>query len=174
MERFICKLPQCPIFYQHFTAKLMEHIIKLQVPVVTETSCESHPTELSYEEQNAVRYVAGYVIKSLKQHLKSPRDDELISSLKDLCNTDDDIEPAETEEWLCSVDRGGLVRITDDAYACFSAIEYCVQQQFQTSKLHKVNHGFREEVTKLTLTMMFSFTGVFFLETWTKSQRINS
>ena len=36
--------------------------------------------------------------------------------LDELCFVDDDIEPAESEKWLCSIDRGRLTRIMDDAY----------------------------------------------------------
>ena len=163
-EEFLtwCKMPTCPLFYQHFTAKLLEHI-KHQIPTVSETSCESQPSELTYEEQNAVRYVAGYVIKSVR-HLKSPWDDDLISALKDLCNNDDDtIEPAESKEWLCSVDRGGLTRVTDDAYTCFCAIEYCVRRHFQVSNLRKMNDSFKSPHKHLMMTS--SFTSVFCLET---------
>ena len=76
-----------------------------------------------------------------------------ISALKDVhvCNNDDDIEPAESEEWLFWVDRGGLTRITDDAYTCFCTIEYCVHRHFQISNLHKMNNSFKEDVTTQAL-----------------------
>ena len=141
----------CPLFYQHFTAKLMEYTIKEQISTAPEIITDSQPYELSYEEQNAVRYVAGYVIKNVRQRLTSPKDDELLLALKDLCNTDDDTEPAESEEWLCTVDRGGLIRVSDDAYTCFTAIfKYCVRRHFQMSNLHKMNETFREKVATET------------------------
>lgn len=88
----------------------MERIIwQRQIDSAPETVTDSQPSELSYEEQNAVRYIAGYIIRNVRQHLERPKDDELLLALKDLCNTDDDTEPAESEEWLCTVDRGGLV-----------------------------------------------------------------
>lgn len=146
----LCKMPTCPLFYQHFTAKLMEHTIKQQIVSVPEIVTDPQPSALGYEEQNAVRYVAGYIIRNVRQHLKSPQDDELLLALKDLCNTDDDTEPAESEEWLCTVDRGGLVRVTDDAYTCFTAIEYCIQRHFRMNNLHKMNETFREKVAAET------------------------
>ena len=82
----------------------MEYTIKEQISTAPEIITDSQPYELSYEEQNAVRYVAGYVIKNVRQRLTSPKDDELLLALKDLCNTDDDTELAESEEWLCTVD----------------------------------------------------------------------
>ena len=44
---------------------------------------------------------------------------ELALGLDELCIMDDGVEPAESEEWLCSIDRGGLTRITGDAYLFF-------------------------------------------------------
>lgn len=55
----------CPLFYQHFTAKLMERTIKQQI------------TRLSAPETGArcsdLRYVAGYIIRNVRQHLKVHR-----------------------------------------------------------------------------------------------------
>ena len=171
-EEFLssCKMPTCPLFYQYFTAKLMEYSIKEQISTAPEIITDSQPYELSYEEQNAVRYVAGYVIKNVRQRLTSPKDDESLLALKDLCNSDDDTEPAESEEWLWTVDRGGLIRVSDDAYTCFTAIEYCVRRHFQMSNLHKMNETFREKVaTETQMTTMCSSTGVCCLVTWTRS-----
>ena len=63
--------------------------------------------------------MGGYVIKSVKTMVKSPQDDELTLGLDELYVTNDDVEPAESEEWLCCIDRGGLTGITDDAYLFF-------------------------------------------------------
>ena len=77
----------------------------MQKLAVTNSSTGSQSTSLTYEEENAIRYVGGYVIKSMRAKLKSPQDDELTLGLDELCITDD-VEPAESEEWLCSIDRG--------------------------------------------------------------------
>ena len=87
-------------------------------------------TSLTYEEENAIRYVGGYAIKLVKAMLKSPQDDELTLGLDELYITDDDVEPAESEEWLCSIDRGGLTRITDDAYLFLVSLETSVRRHF--------------------------------------------
>ena len=46
-------------------------------------------------------------MKSLKE--KFGVKDELSLALDDLCITDDNVEPAKSEEWLCAIDRGELV-----------------------------------------------------------------
>ena len=152
-EKFLCSLqmPGCPIFYQHVTANVMEHVIRLKLPATNTVSTSSQSISLTYEEENAIRYVGGYVIKSVKAMLKSPQDDALILGLDELCITDDDVEPAESEEWLCSIDRGGLTRITDDAYLFFVAIETSVRRHFHIGNTHMMNNKFRDAVTQDTI-----------------------
>lgn len=152
-ERFLqsLRVPSCPIFYQHVTAKVMEHVIKLKLPVPNAISTRSQSTSLTYEEENAIRYVGGYVIKSVRAMLKSPQDDELTLGLDEMCITDDDLEPAESEEWLCSIDRGGLIRITDDAYLFFVSIETSVRRHFHIGNTQMMNERFRDAVTQDTI-----------------------
>ena len=95
-------MPSCPIFYQHVTANVMGHVVKLKLPATNTVRTSSQSTSLTYEEENAIRCVGGYIIKSVKAMLNSPQDNELTFCLDKLCITDDDVEPAESEEWLCS------------------------------------------------------------------------
>lgn len=68
---------------------------------------------LTYIEGNAVSYIVGYVIRNLYKKLTRSNGTETLDSLPTLCNTNEDMEPAKSEEWVSSVDRGGLVRITE-------------------------------------------------------------
>ncbi len=45
-------------------------------------------------------YVAGYIIRDVRRHRIIPKDDELLLALKDLCNTDDDTQPADSALWI--------------------------------------------------------------------------
>ncbi len=61
-----------PIFYQYVTDKLFRK------PV----NNEHQGAELSYEEENAIRYVAGYVCRAVRSQLKRERaSDDHLSSL---------------------------------------------------------------------------------------------
>ena len=51
-----------------------------------------------------------------KWSLTLQKDNDILDGLKLITNMDDDTVPAESEEWMCSIDRGGLVRITDEFY----------------------------------------------------------
>ena len=57
-------------------------------------------------------------MKSLKE--KFGAKDELSLALDDLCVTDDNVEPAQSEEWVCAIYQGGFTRISDDAYLFFA------------------------------------------------------
>ena len=54
----------CPIFYQFLTDSIMEVLIKEHFPIEMAYS-ERKLASLDYEEANALRYTAGYVIRTL-------------------------------------------------------------------------------------------------------------
>ena len=57
------------MFYQHVTdevfEKLIQHLVSLES--IDAQQCEENDILLTYEKENAVTYVAGYVIYSLLQ-----------------------------------------------------------------------------------------------------------
>ncbi len=84
-----------PIFYQYITDKLFRKLVVSKHPVNNEHQGEE-TTELSYEEENALRYVAGYVCRAVRSQLKRERaSDDHLSSLDELL---DNYENASSEE----------------------------------------------------------------------------
>ena len=63
------KIDKEPMFYQHITDEVFEKLIQHSVSLEsTDTQqCEENDILLTYEKENAVTYVAGYVIYSLLQ-----------------------------------------------------------------------------------------------------------
>lgn len=59
-----------------------------------------------------------------------------------------------SEDWVKSVNRGGLVQITKDAHQLFCAIEYCVRSQLHTSNMCTCNMDstFRSRLTNSVLS----------------------
>ena len=78
----------CPIFFQFVTDYIMERLIKQNYPVHLDTSpSEMEAASLTYEEVNALRYTAGYVIRSLQKKIErsaNPLLEELVLCLVDL------------------------------------------------------------------------------------------
>ena len=74
-----------PIFYQFVTDFLMEQLIKLRYSVVVETNDEE--VTLDKEESSALRYCAGYMIRSLLKKVgrsKHKQKDELKKCLAEM------------------------------------------------------------------------------------------
>ena len=58
------KLPPEPVFYQNYITIIFDSLVSSSIPKRTEASAGSSITSLSFEEENAIRYMSGYVIKS--------------------------------------------------------------------------------------------------------------
>ena len=99
------KLAKEPLLYQHITDKAFELLIQKNVP--SESSRVRERSEelqrLTFEEENAVRYVGGYVIRQLQQKTKDSGIQHVLGELKDKGVTTSE-GPA--QEWVNSIDRG--------------------------------------------------------------------
>ena len=90
------------MFYQHITdevfAKFIQHSGSLES---TDTQqCEEHDILLTYEEENAVTYVTGYVIYSLLQR----KDKRCHKILEEFVNKDKTDQENIAEEWFKAID----------------------------------------------------------------------
>ena len=119
--------PSCPIIYQFVTDVIMEDMIKRHFPVITEEQqCQ---VTLDYEEHNAIRYIAGHVLRALEtktNRSSHPLKDELTLCLKELKDESNDVRHA-SEDWLHDIDRGGLVHVSDMTYMLFTAMEQALR-----------------------------------------------
>ena len=121
------------LLFQTISDKLFEKRIRLHCPVRSSASeSETTSTSLSYEEENALRYAAGYVLKNVKKHVASSGASnraliiETIDSLAVNADIDDDV----SSDWIKLVDRGGLVHISDDLFFVFEAVELEIRKYF--------------------------------------------
>ena len=105
-KSYLCllKLPQKAIFFQSYTSILFDNIIKMKFPV--DKASEARAQLSSYEEENGIRYVGGYVVAALK---KRSTDMELLAGLDHLIEKDQEkIRSSESAVWVKAIDRGGL------------------------------------------------------------------
>ena len=118
-----------PTFYQHVTQYVFNSLLKLRYPA-TRGATEDHAVEtLSREEENALRYVCGYVIRKVGIALNQESDNcEIDDCLR--CLYGDEMVDKGTEDWTNAVDRGGLWHINDEAYTFFYSIELHVRKAF--------------------------------------------
>ena len=59
------QVPTDPVFHQHYTGIIFNNLVKQNVPSTEEKDMCVNP--LTFEEENAIRYVGGYVLKCLKE-----------------------------------------------------------------------------------------------------------
>ena len=113
---------------------------------LTSAGNADQPAMLSYDEQNALRYAAGYIPKCLRdrlQHSSHPLKRELMWRLLDLTDENDDAVDNESTEWLTMINRGGLQCVTQKTYTLMLSMEVALQQSLRTVKV-----DFKEQVTE--------------------------
>ena len=116
-ERWIKLLQQipeceaCPIFYQFLTNHIFKNLIKQHFPVADEQS-SNEELDLSCEEENALRYAAGYVCRAMKKKLGT-NDSNMMECINDLTGDgEESLDPS--REWIKLASRGGLLHIKDN------------------------------------------------------------
>ena len=91
------------------------------------------------EEENAIHYVGGYVIASLK---KQEGDQELLVGLdsfikKDTCEA---VAIPTSAAWVEEINKGGLTRIIEEAHQFFVAMEGSIRSYLTLSKAHAMDN----------------------------------
>jgi hypothetical protein len=97
--------------------------------------------QLTGDQQCALRYVSGYILRNIKEKIKSNRikmyyRDEALTTLDDLSHEDTTESTDETflsysRRWVNLVNRGGLYVVSDEVYTAFQAMELALQEYLQ-------------------------------------------
>ena len=127
--------PACPIFYQFVTDAVIEVLVKRNFPVSEVDSSATSEASLDFEEQNALRYTAGYVMRNLKKKIRQsahPLKEELLFCLSELAESHE--ESDESATWINAIDRGRLVHIDDHQYHLFVAMELALRKHLSSKR----------------------------------------
>ena len=120
------------VFYQFVTDSLLEQLIKLRYPIMVESTDDE--ASLDFEECSAIRYAAGYVLRSLTKKLsRSKNKQELINCVQEMAEGADESTDSSTE-WVRAVDRGGLIHVNDSTYNVFAEIELVVRKHLKRKR----------------------------------------
>ena len=128
----------------------MEELIKQHFSV--EVVEKENEASLDYEEKNALRYTASYVVRSLTKKLQRaahPLKQQLILSLSTIVEEDiggEDV--SESEEWTNSIDRGGLKHVNDMAYMLFAQMELVLRRHLNSRRASELS-DLRQATTKM-------------------------
>ena len=110
--------------------RLFKDLVKHRYPLPATTLSEPLPA-MNYEERNAVKFAAGYVVRRLRHHLERgshPCKEEMVLLLVDMC--EDDSEDNCSADWTVAIDRGGLNVVNDKTYWLFFAMETRLREFF--------------------------------------------
>ena len=136
---FMLKSIKCkpsPTFYQYITHEVFINEINTMYDGNSSTQTSTCTLEMTKIEENALRYVAGYVCRRTRINLETsthPHKDEMIYCIFNLSGDD-----SQTEAWTNIVDRGGLWHVSDMTYELFHAIETEVRQHLTVSETKRV------------------------------------
>ena len=131
-ERFLLESiskPASPAFFQFISDTLFGQAIKEHFELPKTVSGVAYPQKLTDLEEKALRYVAGYVIRKVKNKIEKssvkmhPHKDDMVLFMSSELSGDEWFESTETEEWVNAVDRGGLWHVTDNVYTLFYIAE---------------------------------------------------
>lgn len=142
------KMTSSPCFCQYVTHEIFKELIKLEYPL-KDTSDHSTAHPLTQMEKSALRYVAGYVCRKVRDHLKKSdckvsNKDSMIQCLEEISGATD--EDRDAEEWTRSIDRGGLWRINDDVFNLFLIMEEEIRQKLTKDSASKLKEGTKAEI----------------------------
>ena len=83
-----------PLFYQHITDEVFNLLIKQNIKIPDKESVlEEYEEMMTFEGENAVRYVGGYVIRVLK---KQTHDSDVVRILKGFIEEDKENRDTDT------------------------------------------------------------------------------
>ena len=134
LKQAVSKVDINPLLYQHVADEAFANLLKKEYGegYDEEEYCSTETTaRLTYEEENVVRYIGGYVLRALK---KDPSNKDVSNILHKMIDRTPLQECPPSQTWVNSLDRGGLTKITDEAFQLFYAIETVVRQFFKVDK----------------------------------------
>lgn len=139
-----------PTFFQYIASQVFRQVIEEKY-MLPELSDEGSQAKMTWEEENALRYVTGYVCRKVQENIESsslPDKDDMILFMIELSGDEMDDE-AGTETWTNLIDRGGLWHVNDNTYLIFYIMEEEIRRHLKITAITKLK--FNEETRKSIL-----------------------
>ena len=138
-----------PILYQHLTDLVLRFLIREHYPITDELSATPSASAMSTNEANALRYAAGYVVRSVSKKItKTSNTASFKEDLTSCCQTlvkqsHNYDEPGTAEDWTDLVDRGGLWHIKETTFQLICAFEEEIRKHLHTLTSTSSTSGLR-------------------------------
>ena len=140
-----------PLLFQYVSDQVFQELITKHF-TISQTAAASPVPPLTYEEGNALRYVAGYVCQKVKKKIEAsthPHKGVLLLCLMDLCDEDDEV--SESADWVHAVNRGGLCLVSETTAMLFHEMELLVRKVFNKDGKLKDTTNLRDKVKESVL-----------------------
>ena len=141
--------PAEPTFFQDVMDRVFEAMVVTAFPLKESASSSSDTQNITYEDANVVRYIAGYVCRKVRTKIKeSSRTNKtsLLNCLEGLLADEGEGDATASADWLDVVDRGGLLHVKEGTYMLFCAMEEEVREHFRMENVTNMTEGNREQV----------------------------
>ncbi|XP_019862720.1 PREDICTED: uncharacterized protein LOC109591422 [Amphimedon queenslandica] len=123
-----------PILSFHLTYSYFTFTLKLKYPTTIssiEMSRSPETSHLQYDEENAIWYIGGYIIRQIKKRSQYTHLHDMIDSFLEAESDDDDdvggdIKDSQdhAQQWLNLINRGGLLKCSNDFYQLLRCVEF--------------------------------------------------
>ena len=150
------KQPSLPVFHQFVSHRLFKEVVKgkFLLPESGRKDPQTETSPITELEENAIRYIAGYVCRKVQKTLLSsnlPLKEDMILFMSDFTGQESD-ETKESEQWINAIDRGGLYHVSDDIFTIFYFMEEECRKHFTTMAAKKLDESSKEKVMGAMLT----------------------
>ena len=134
-----------PTLFQSVSHSIFKKLLELELMVDSnDTGAAAWP--ITWEEENALRYVAGYVCRKVQNKIamSSLKDkEEMIQFCVGLYG--DEGGDQGTEDWTNAIDRGGLWHVSDDTHMVFTLLEETIGRHLKVSALNRPQWSYKKD-----------------------------
>ena len=137
-----------PTLYQEVSDLVFEELLISAHPLEADNK-PKEITQVSYEDANVIRYIAGYVCRKVNDKIETLSCSEkpnLKKCLTGLLEEEGESAATASVDWTDAVDRGGLWHVREGTYMFFSAMEVEVREYLHINMTQKDTEAVKESV----------------------------
>ena len=147
-----------PLLNFYLTHNYLLHLLKTKFPL-TNSDLSNAPVDMSADEESALRYVAGYMIRSLRAKIERSKPnlmEEMVLALysfredSEQCEKiDGESSEGEQPNWVKVVDRGGLFHCRMEFNLFLCAVEVALKKEMRQGNEAAMKAGFKDKLLLL-------------------------
>lgn len=143
-----------PAVSQYVTSGVFNELLAKKYVTREHEAGEVELSPLTWEDENALRYVGGYICRRVREKIAKSslsHKEDMLELTMDLCGDEEDVDQG-TETWTNEIDRGGLWHISDDTYAVFIILEDVIRHHLRVKAIKKLDERTKKTVMDAILS----------------------